>query len=71
MARLNRFATVALMILGLFAPLDPAQAQGEVDLARVHTAADLQTEHTQGRFSWMSAPYLSPKQASRLVRQSR
>src|ERR687898_2319785 len=35
MARLNRFATVALMVLGLFAPLDPAEAQGEVDLALV------------------------------------
>ncbi len=33
MVRLNRFATVALMILGLFAPLDPTQAQTEVDLA--------------------------------------
>src|ERR671911_1398929 len=35
MVRLNWFATVALMILGLFAPLDPAEAQGEVDLALV------------------------------------
>jgi hypothetical protein len=35
MVRLNQFATVALMILSLFAPLDPAEAQSEVDLALV------------------------------------
>ncbi len=35
MVRLNQFATMALMILGLFAPLDPAEAQSEVDLALV------------------------------------
>ena len=35
MVRLNRFATVALVVLGLFAPSGPSQAQSEVDLALV------------------------------------
>ncbi len=35
MVRLNRFTTVALMVLGLFAHPSPARAEGEVDLALV------------------------------------
>ena len=35
MVRLNRFATVALMVLSLFFHLTPANAENEVDLALV------------------------------------
>jgi hypothetical protein len=35
MARLNRFATLALVVFGLFVHLNPAKAQSEVDLALV------------------------------------
>jgi hypothetical protein len=35
MARLNRFATLALVVFSLFVHLNPAKAQNEVDLALV------------------------------------